>query len=70
MKKQLICMAAAVSMMFAAVTSYAATYETSSNAVTTSDATGMKTVLIYKGVAATTPGNDSIVYVDQAVSDL
>lgn len=71
MKKHLICMAAVVSIMFASVTSYAATYETSSdpktdNSVSTDKAERMKTVIIYKGDNNVTPANDNIVYVDQA----
>lgn len=71
MKKHLICMAAVVSIMVASVTSYAATYETSSdpktdNSVSTDKAERMKTVIIYKGDNNVTPANDNIVYVDQA----
>lgn len=65
MKKQLICMAASAVMIFASLTSYAATYETSKE-VSTDLVKGMKTVLIYKGAAADSATRKNIVYIDES----
>ena len=65
MKKRLICMAASAVMIFASLTSYAATYETSKE-VSTDQAQDMKTVLIYKGAAEDSATRKNIVYIDEA----
>lgn len=65
MKKQLICMASSAAMVFASLTSYAATYDTS-NKVSIDIADGKKTVLIYKGDVTDSATRKNIVYIDEA----
>ena len=66
MKKSLMGMTIAATMMFAAVTSYAAgSYTPESNSAVLDNAAGKSTVLIYEG-NGTTVTADKIVYIDQA----
>lgn len=65
--KTKVCLFAAIAAMTATMTSYAATYETT-NKVSTAEADGMQTVMIYKGDETATPSSRNIVCVDQATN--
>lgn len=65
MKKTLVCMAVLCAMMSAATASYAASYNTQENKVTSTAASDNKAVIIVKGDESTVPADDNIVYVNQ-----
>lgn len=68
MKKSLICTMTLAAMLFSAATSYAATYDSEGDKVTTASAANKKAVIIVKGGTDTVPTGDNIVYVNQANS--
>lgn len=68
MKKTLVCMAVICAMMSAATASYAASYNTQENKVTSTAASDKKAVIIVKGAETTAPADEDIVYVNQADS--
>lgn len=66
MKKTLTCITALAAMLSAAATSYAATYDSNQNQVTTTAPVNKEAVIIIAGEASDTPTESNIVYLNQA----